>query len=278
MKRILPPGVLALFTLCLAGQASAAGCNLVEDQEARACCEKNQPRQTMEQLVRMSARDDKGTLSELSAKLRWKRFDDGRSRARIDLTNPPHQSGTAVLLTERETADSEPTAEPEVVLYTPGERRDRLITVSAISGEMFGSNFSYEDISHFYGTNENVKITRLEDGERDGHRTVVLQSEPTDSDAAMDNGATYARVVTHLDAERCVPLLTQFYEEGDELRKELSATESDISPEGERWVAHRLLMKDLADGTSTELVIDKVVFDPEMKDRLFQRSSLKRGR
>jgi hypothetical protein len=278
MNRILAPGILALFTLCAAGQASAAGCNVIEDQEARACCEKNQPRQTMEQLVRMSARDDKGTLSELSARLRWKRFDDGRSRARIDLTNPPHQSGTAVLLTERETADSEPTAEPEVVLYTPGERRDRLITVSAISGEMFGSNFSYEDISHFYGTNENVKITRLEDGERDGHRTVVLQSEPTDFDAAMDNGATYARVVTHLDAERCVPLLTQFYEEGDELRKELSATESDISPEGERWVAHRLLMKDLADGTSTELVIDKVVFDPEMKDRLFQRSSLKRGR
>ena len=101
---------------------------------------------------------------------------------------------------------------------------------------MFGTDFSYEDFAHFYGTDKEVDIVRLTDEESDGRAVVVLQSTPKDFDAAFDRGSIYARIVTRFDAAQCVPISTQFYEEGDELRKELTATPEHIKQLGERWI------------------------------------------
>ena len=160
--------LLALIWVGSATPALAANCALIEDDAARACCDRNLPEQSMRQEIRMAVIDDKGTVNSIGAKLSWKRFEDGRARARVDLTDPARQAGTIVLLTERESEDGEELPEPEVVIYKPSERRDRLLTVTALSGEMFGTDFSYEDFAHFYGTDTDVNVVRLEDQELDG--------------------------------------------------------------------------------------------------------------
>ena len=219
-----------------------------------------------------------GTISNIGVKLSWKRFADGRARARVDLTDPPRQAGTVVLLTERESEDDEDKPEPEVVLYKPGERRDRLITVSALSGEMLGTDFSYEDFAHFYGTDSDVNVVRLDDEQWEGRTVVVVQSSPKDPEAAYDRGSSYSRIVTRFDAEQCVPLVTRFFEQGDDLRKELIADPDEIRIVEQRAIPHRLTMHDLSEQTRTILTIDEIEFDPEIKDLFFARSSLKRGR
>ncbi len=226
----------------------------------------------------MTVADEKGTVSNLAAELYWKRFDDGRARARIDITAPARQAGTKVLLTERESEAGDEPREPEVVIYKPGERRDRLLTVSALSGEMFGTDFSYEDFAHFYGTDPDVDVVRLDDEEWEGHQVVVVQSTPKDPEVAFDRGSIYSRIVTRFDAEQCVPLVTEFFEEGDELRKKLVATPDEIRPSEARSIPHRLVMHDLAEETRTILTVDKIEFDPGIRDSFFARSSLKRGR
>ncbi len=259
-------------------QSLAANCALVEDDTARACCDRNLPEQSMYQQIRMAVIDDKGTVGNIGAKLSWKRFEDGKARARVDLTDPARQAGTIVLLTEREAEEDGELPEPEVVIYKPSERRDRLLTVSALSGEMFGTDFSYEDFAHFYGTDNDVDIIRLDDQELDGRAVVVLQSTPKDFDAAFDRGSTYSRIVTMFDAEQCVPISTQFFEEGDVLRKELIATPDKVQQTEERWIPHELVMHDLAEESKTVLTIEEIEFDPDINDRVFSRSSLKRGR
>lgn len=276
MVRLCGAVLAALLSISIPSPVLALGCAAITDPQAQACCAHNAPRESLQQKIRLSASDDRGTLSEIRAELFWKRFKDGRARARIDLQEPAQQSGTVVLLTERESESGASTGEPEAVLYKPGKHRDRLVTVSTLSGELFGTDFSYEDFAHFYGTNEDVTVERLEDAEQGGHRVLVLQSQPADPELALEQGATYTRIVSYLDAERCVPLLTRFFED-DTLRKELTAAETDIYRDGERWLVRRLLMHDLADGTSTVLTVDKSAFEPALKDRFFRRSSLKRG-
>lgn len=271
-----------MLVVCVhtAGIASAfaATCAQIADAEARACCEHNLPERSMRQDVRLTVADEKGTVSNLGAELYWKRFEDGRARARVDLSDPPRRAGTKVLLTEREAEEGESRPEPEVVVYTPGERRDRLITVSALSGEMFGTDFSYEDFAHFYGTNADVDVERLEDETFEGRPVIVMRTSPKDPEAAFDRGSTYTHVVSRFDAEQCIPLVTQFFEEGDELRKELTAVPEQIRESGGRWIAHRLIMEDLAERSRTILDIEDIEFDPELRDLFFARSALKRGR
>lgn len=269
---------LVVLTVFLPSAALATDCADIADVEARACCERNQPQRSMSQRIRLTVADRKGTISNLAATLYWKRFEDGRARARVNLTDPPRRNGTAILLTESEPDDSGEPAAPEVVMYQPSERRDRLITVSALSGEMLGTDFSYEDFAHFYGTELETRITRLDDETHDGRTVIVLQSEPEDPEAAFDRGSTYSRVVTRFDAERCVLMTTNFFDEDDELRKELVATPAEVRAVGERLVPHEMVMHDRLEKSRTILTIESVEFDPDLKDRIFARSSLKRGR
>lgn len=275
---LLPATFITAIGAMTALSATATNCANIEDPVARSCCERNLPEISMRQAIRMTVADDKGSISNIGVELSWKRFADGRARARVDLVDPPRQAGTVVLLTERESEDDEDKPEPEVVLYKPGERRDRLITVSALSGEMLGTDFSYEDFAHFYGTDSDLNVVRLDDEQWQGRTVVVLQSTPKDPEAAYDRGSSYSRIVARFDAEQCVPLVTRFFEQGDELRKELSADPDEIRIVEQRAIPYRLIMHDLAEQTRTILTIDEIEFDPEIKDSFFARSSLKRGR
>jgi hypothetical protein len=263
--------------LLWSGAGVAANCSTIDDAEARTCCERSLPTNAMQQNIRLTVADERGTISNLGAKLYWKRFDDGRSRVRIDLNAPPRQAGTVVLLTEKE-SDDNGAREPEVVLYQKGERRDRLISISALSGEMLGTDFSYEDFVQLFGTDANVNVVRLADEQYAGRNVVVVQSTPRDAAAAVDSGAHYTRVVTRFDAERCVPLTTQFFEESDFLRKELLTTPESIHQDGGRWVARELIMHDRARQSRSVLAIDHIDFEADIKDGFFTRAALKRGR
>ena len=92
---------MALLLVALSGGDAAWGadCTRIEDADARACCERILAEHTMRQEIRMAAVDDKGTITDFTEELAWKRFDDGRVRPRIDLTAPPRGQGKIVLLT-----------------------------------------------------------------------------------------------------------------------------------------------------------------------------------
>ncbi|MCZ6772160.1 MAG: outer membrane lipoprotein-sorting protein [Proteobacteria bacterium] len=269
---------LLLVALCGGDAAWGVDCTSIEDTEARACCERILPEHTMRQEISMAVVDDQGTIRDFAAELAWKRFDDGRVRARIDLTAPPRDHGKIVLLTEREQKEASEFREPEVVLYQPRERRDRLLSVTALSGDLLGTDFSYEDFSHFYGTTSDNDIQRLEDTTLDERAVMVLQSTPRDPQAAYDRGSTYSRIVSYIDREQCVPLKTLFFEDQDEPVKALIAKRERIQQSGGRWVPYEMVMHDHDDGSRTILTIEGIEFDPEIRDSFFSRSSLKRGR
>ncbi|MEQ8662823.1 MAG: outer membrane lipoprotein-sorting protein, partial [Gammaproteobacteria bacterium] len=273
-----PPRLPALALLGLLAPAAAAlDCAQIPDAEAQRCCARSLPERSMQQTVRATVTDASGTLREIAGELSWKRLDDGYAAIRVDVSAPPADAGTSVLLTHRPAAD-DLLAGARAYLYDPNQRRDRLISVDVLTGELLGLGISYEDFAVMYGVRDDLAFTRLPDEDFDGRRVIVVEAAPRDADAAYDAGMEYARIVARFDAERCVALDTRFYEQGDEPRKRLVADPAEIREQDGRWVPHRVTLRETAADTQTTITIESVTFDPDLHDVLFNRSSLKRGR
>jgi len=66
----------------------------------------------------------------------------------------------------------------------------------------------------------------------------------------------YSRIVTSVDRQWCVPLRGEFYETGaSKPRKELTVPASFVLKVGNSWVAHRSVLRDLRDGTESEIML-----------------------
>lgn len=273
------PAACLLPILALAVQPLAAfDCATITDEEARSCCERSRPETSMTQTLRAAVVDDSGTVREVGAELAWKRLPDDRIGTRVDVTAPPGDAGTIVLLVHRESEQGEASKRPQAYLYNPGERRDRLIAVDALAGELLGTDFSYEDFAFIHGVRSDLAVTRLDDEVYEGQEVIVLEAVPNDLDAARNDGMRYTRLVTRFDRERCVALHTRFYERGDQPRKELVADLADIREADGRWLPYRLTMHDRESTTHTIITVDKIDFDTKISDFRFARSALKRGR
>ena len=281
--RLAPPRsvawpIVAAFFALAAPVALALDCSAITDDEARTCCARGLPQTAMTQTLDAAMVDDQGTVRELGAKLAWKRLADGRMATRVDVTDPPREAGTIVLLVHRATDDGDEAARAQAFVYNPSDRRDRLISVKALSGNLLGLDFSYEDFAYLYGVRSDLAFQRLPDEALDGRPVLVLEAVPTDPDATYDAGLQYTRIVTRFDRERCVVLDTRFYENDAEPRKELIADLAELDQQDGRWIPRRMTMHDRMSNTRTIVTLQKIAFDPALHDVFFDRSALKRGR
>jgi hypothetical protein len=258
-------------------RVAALDCAAIPDAEAQRCCALSLPEESMTQTLRVTLADAQGTLREIAGDLAWKRLADGRAGVRIDVTEPAADAGKSALLIQR-IDDDDLRAGARAYVYDPGQRRDRLISVDVLSGELLGLGISYEDFAVIFGARNDLDFKRLPDEELDGQQVIVIEATPHDADAAFDAGMEYTRIVARFDSERCVALDTRFYEQGSEPRKLLRADPAEIREHGGRWVPHRLTLEETGGDTRTTIGVEDVVFDPELHDVLFNRSSLKRGR
>ena len=272
--------VLALVVAAFVFHATrvpALDCATIPDEEARRCCALSLPETSMTQTLRITLADSRGTLREIAGDLAWKRLDDGRAGVRIDVTEPAADAGKSALLVQRIDED-DLRAGARAYVYDPGQRRDRLISVDVLSGELLGLGISYEDFAVIFGARNDLDFKRLPDEELDGRQVIVIQATPRDADAAFDAGMEYSRIVARFDSERCVALDTRFYEQGSEPRKLLRADPAEIREHDGRWVPHRLTLEEAGSDARTTIGVETLEFDPELHDVLFNRSSLKRGR
>lgn len=271
------PWGLGVFLLTVP-LAQALDCQAIADEEARLCCDRSRPEVSMTQAVQATMIDDGGTVREVGADLAWKRLKPGEIGVRVDVTGPPGEAGTVVLLVHRENEEGKRSRRPQAFLYEPSQRRERLITVDALAGSLLGTDFSYEDFAFIYGVRTDLSVERLADEVYEGIDVIVLEAVPNDPEAAWDDGMRYSRVVTRLDRTRCVAVNTRFYERDSEPRKELVADLVEIRQLDDRWLPYRSTMYDRRSTTHTIATVEKASFEQEISDFYFARSGLKRSR
>ena len=261
-QKIWLGGVVTAALVVLNSSTNAADLPNIDDPTIKACVEKAMPEKSLTQNVTLRSYDDSGLIEESIANMYWRRAAEDKSSAVIRLSAPASRKGLAVLMIESDSL------EPTMYLYVPDLKRTRRVTGKQLASSMMGTDFSYEEFSHFQETASESDTKRIEDQTVDGVTTYVLETTATGADSA------YSRILTFVDQARCVPLKTQFFSANGEIGKELIATPEKILPVGDRHVPHEVVMHDRQKNTHTELIIDNIEVDVELNDSVFSPKRL----
>lgn len=234
-------------------------------EQIRACMQRNLPTTTSLQRIEIESEDRAGGRRTVAARVHWKRFDE-RARAMIRVDEPREVRGAAYLLIEGEQSD-------DMYVYMPAMKKVRRVTVTTVSNQLWGSDFSHEDMKHLQGLAARGRSERLDDT-RVGERGVfVLATEPEGTDASA-----YQRVLTYIDRETCTVLRSEFFERGERPRKILEADLASLVQDGDHWTARTYTMRDQLNDTMSWLRIVESELDGDLPDRLFNPSRLGKGR
>jgi hypothetical protein len=254
--------LFALLVVCL---PIAAGADPAVD-EVQACARRNLPETSARQQIVLEAVDASGAGQRIEAELLWRRSKDDHSQVLVRVERPPDLRGSAFLLLER--ADGY-----DLFSYLPSLQKVRRLTGSAISGSLFGTDFSYEDFQRLQTVGTGTTVTRLPDADLGGRPTFVIAALPP-----ADAGSAYQRVVSWIDRETCVLLRADLEADGARVVKQLLADPAQVRAVGTRHIPHLVTLDDREKNTRTTLTIEKVELDVPLSDSLFSQSALTKGR
>ena len=234
--------------------------------EVQRCVRKNLPERSAEQEIRLEKSDASGVTQTLEARLYWKRAADGRSRVLVRIEGPADLRGSAFLAIEREGA------EPNMFTYLPELKTVRRVTTRTLSGSLFGTDFSYEDLLQLQGVDVLARVERLPDESVDGRPAYVLVATPT-----AEAGSAYQKVVTRIDQETCVVHTIEFFSKAGEVAKEIRVDPARVKPEKSHQVPREIVLYDREGGGETKLVVKKIALDVDLPDALFSQGALAKG-
>jgi hypothetical protein len=235
-------------------------------KEVQDCLRRNIPKKSAVQTVQFRSTDRIGGERTFRGKLLSARLDDGLRRAKLCINQPPEMRGSEVLSIESN--DARP---PESFLYTTELRKVKRVTGEGTGGSLFGTDFTFEDMQRFQQLNRPDRFERLPDAEVDGRPVYVLQSTPIDQSTSA-----YTKVISYVDKASCVVLKSESFENGDRLRRVLSARAEGMIEEQGIHAPTEVVMKDVRDETQTTLAVEDLEIDGEVDLRSFQQSSLGR--
>jgi hypothetical protein len=257
-----PPLLLLALALTVAAPALA---ETVQDVEG--CIERNFPKDSSIQTVVMNSQDRVGSQTQFRAKIYWRKFaDDGLSRVLMRLSDPPELRGAAILFLQKKGDRN------DIFMWLPELGRVKRVTGHMMAGSLFGTDFSYEDFEGMQGLGrEDITTELLPAAEVSGRPVHVLQAVVR---AGLPEPPTYEKTVTFVDRETCVPLRVELFEKGGKMRKRLDADVAKLEGQNGHHIARRMIMSDLRDGTSTELVIEEIEFGAKIDDAMFTQRAL----
>ncbi len=254
MKILLP----ALLTVCSLTTSAAEIPEVI-----KSCLHRNLPETTSAQSIELRARDRSGYEQVLEADVYWKRYAQDQARVMMYFREPADIRGARFLVVEKQ-------PQSDMYIYMPSLFKVRRVTSRNIANSIMGTDFSYEDFERIQGILSDLHAEQFPDDTLAGRAVYVLMSYPPESSG-------YVKVATYIDKESCIPLKTELYEIGHELRKQLSIDPAAIRHQGGISYPSELVVKDLKQKTETRLIIRNVSVGTELSDDLFDAEKMKQA-
>ncbi len=252
-----------MLSVLLLLPAAAAAQEPAPVKEVRDCLRRNIPKKSSEQTLHFTAIDRIGGQREFRAKMLGMRLSDGLRRAKLCINQPPEMRGSEMLSMET------PDGAPDSFLFTPELRKAKRITGEGVGGSVFGPDFTYEDLQRWQQLNRPERHERLPDGEVEGRAVFVLVTTPT-----AKAESAYTKVLSYVDQQTCVVIKSESFENGDRLRKLLTAKPDDMLEANGIFAPTEVVMKDVRDDTRTIVVVEEFEVDGDVGERSFQVSAL----
>ncbi|MBN2414648.1 outer membrane lipoprotein-sorting protein [bacterium] len=156
-------------------------------------------------------------------------------------------------------------------LWTYSPSTDRIIRISGhmLRQSVMGSDLSYEDMMEDHSLVEMYKATIIGSERIDDRDCWIIELTAKNEEVAY-----YARKIW-VDRERYNILREDRFGKSGRLLK--TTTVSDVRMQDGRWVAGRIVFKDvLKNGEGTEFLVDSVEFNRDIPAYLFSKAALKK--
>lgn len=252
-----------LLAVAIASSAAyAAGADPLE--EVRACLDAQAPPDSSVQQVRFLSTSKTGTEREILGTVTWKRYSEKTARVLARVTGPEDLRDSAVLLIQRKDGGS------DLFSYLPELRKVRRLQTSTLKGNLFGSDFTYEDFQQLQGMAEGETSV---DGESQLDGAPVWRVTRT---PLPDSKSMYERVVSYIEKERCLLLKAEMWERGDRLRKVMTTDPERLFEADGVRIPRSVLLRDEKRGTRTELQLLDIDLDAKIHRKDLEVSALER--
>ena len=197
-----------------------------------------------------------------------KLYDSGDTEKKlIRFLAPADVKGTGMLTFDYKVKDD------DIWLYMPALRKTRRIVSSEKAKSFMGSEFSYADMTPPNFDDFSFKLL----GEQIINGTSCWQIEmiPNDDDIADENG--FSKKISFIGKDDFVIRKAIYYDLDESLLKELSVKEIKLlDPANKKYRPMEMEMINRQNDRRSTLVIDKIQFNPNVKDEFFTTRYLER--
>lgn len=192
-----------------------------------------------------------------SRTIKSKGYSRGSDRHFTEYLSPEREKGTKMLKLE-----------DRLWIYSPAT--DRIIQLSGhlLRQSVMGSDLSYEDMMEERKLTDIYTPSVLGIEELDNRQTYKMEL------LAKVEDVSYYKRILWIDTARFVPLKEELYAKSGKLLKKTSLSE--VKQIQGRWYPTKINYKDmLKDGQGTDFIVNEIIFNPVIADRLFLKSTLK---
>lgn len=220
-----------------------------------------------ESIATLTIFDKKGNKRVRKFSSASKKTKEGVSKMIMRFLEPPDVKGTGILSFDNEDKDD------DMWIYMPALRKTRRIVSSEKTKSFMGSEFSNADITSPNIDDFTYKILGTEDVNK--VKCWKIETLPANEDVADDFG--YSKKIVWVARKDYMARKTDFYDLDGELLKTLTIHEVKLlDPDNQKYQAVDLVIVNVQNGRKSQFKIDKVVFNPEVKDEYFTTKYLEK--
>jgi hydrophobe/amphiphile efflux-3 (HAE3) family protein len=240
-------------------------------QEAREIMEKARETSKLKGIEAVSTLriyDSKGRERVRQTSMASREFNNGATEKRIiRFLSPAEVKGTGMLIYDHRDQND------DMWIYMPALRKTRRIVSSEKSKSFMGSEFSNADMSAPNPDDFTFELLRSE--QAGGTDCWVIESVPVNEDVMDEMG--FDRKLTWIGKKDYMVRKAEYFNEDDELFKSLKADNiKAVDPEGKKFMAMRMEMVNRLNGRRSVLIIDKIQYNPQVREEYFTLSFLEK--
>jgi len=222
----------------------------------------------MEAISTLRIYDAKGRERVRQTSMASKLFENGTTEKRvIRFLSPAEVKGTGMLIYDYDERND------DMWIYMPALRKTRRIISNEKSKSFMGSEFSNSDMSA--PSLEDFDYTVTGSGQVEGTDCWIVEVVPVNEDIMDEVG--YDRQLAWIGKQDFVFRKAEYYDEDDELFKQMVSSDvRQMGSSGKKYIATRMEMSNFKNGRKSVMTIDKIQYNPDVKEEYFSLAYLEK--
>jgi outer membrane lipoprotein-sorting protein len=184
----------------------------------------------------------------------------------VRFQSPRDVENTALLTWEAKDGDD------DQWLYLPSVKRPKRIAASGKKNRFMGTDYAYEDLRPESTAVNTYTLVGTE--AVDGAECFVLEAKPRTERLLADSG--YSRRKLWIRKDTYATLKREYYDKQGKLEK-VETLRKHVNVKGSAWRANEIEMRDVQNGTTTVIIVERRAVDRGLRDDFFTEAELTRG-